>query len=265
MAAKSRFPIFVALFTAVGGFAQTDQAPDTAAQQAILTRITETAIRAQQQLPDFICTQRTKRSEDETGKGRRWKQRDTMEIEFSFVSHRPSWKLLRRDGKPSSLSYDHLRAGFLSEAILQFFSLPGSLFGSEVATVFDWNRWDTLSGRRVAVFSLLVPESTSQLALSNDDGRRIVGFHGLLYADADTAQVVRLEIQSDLPPGFPVQDNTVAVEYGEVMIANQAFFLPARALVRARINGHLFKNETEVVRYQKYAADATVTFGDRQP
>jgi hypothetical protein len=33
--------------------------------------------------------------------------------------------------------------------------------------------------------------------------------------------------------------------------------------MQARINGHLFKNETEVVRYQKYTADSTVIFGDR--
>ena len=79
---------------------------------------------------------------------------------------------------------------------------------------------------RVAVFSLRVPESTSLPAFSNFEGRRIVGFHGLLYADAVSAQVMRLEIQADLPPGFPVQEAAVNVDYGEVTIANQAFFLP---------------------------------------
>jgi hypothetical protein len=259
---KSWFPIFAVLLTAAAAFAQIEPAPDAAEQHALLARITETALRAQEQLPDFICTQRTKRSEDETGKGRRWKQRDTLEIEFSFVGQRPSWKLLKLDGKPSHLNYGQLRTGFLSEAILQLFSLPGSLFGDQVATAFDWSRWDTLDGRRMAVFSLRVPETTSQLAFSGQEGRLIVGFHGLLYADAATAQVMRLEIQSDLPPAFPVQENTVNVDYGEVSIANQAFFLPVRAVVRARIAGHLVRNETEVVRYQKYAADATIIFSD---
>ncbi len=249
--------------TAAAVFAQTAPAPDAAAQHGILTRITETALHAQEQLPDFVCTQRTKRSEDESGKGRRWKQRDALEIEFSFVSQRPSWKLLKLDGRPSHLKYEQFRSGFLSEAILQFFSLPGSLFGADVATAFDWSRWDTLDGMRVAVFSLRVPESTSLLAFSNFEGRRIVGFHGLLYADAVSAQVMRLEIQADLPPGFPVQEAAVNVDYGEVTIANQAFFLPVRAVVQARIAGHLARNETEVVRYQKYAADTTITFGDR--
>jgi hypothetical protein len=239
------------------------RAADAAAQASILARITETALRAQEQLPDFICTQRTERSEDETGKGRRWKRRDTLETEFSFVGHRPSWKLLKLNGKPTHLDYGQLRTGFISDAILQFFSLPGSLFGAQAGTALDWNRWDALDGRRVAVFSLRVPESTSQLAFSNDEGRRIVGFHGLLYADPATAQVMRLEIQLDLPPDFPVQESTLDVDYGEVGIANHTFFLPVRAVAGARIEGHLARNETTVVRYQKYAADATVTFGDR--
>jgi hypothetical protein len=254
--------LIFAVLTAAAVFAQTVPAPEATAQHAILARITETALRAQERLPDFICTQRTKRSEDDTGKGRRWKQRDTLEIEFSFVGHRPSWKLLKLNGRPSHLQYDQFRTGFLSEAILQFFSLPGSLFGAEVATAFEWNRWDTLGGQRMAVFSLRVPEATSLLAFSNDEGRRITGFHGLLYADPVTAQVMRLEILSDLPPDFPVQESTVDVDYGDVSIGSQAFFLPVRAVVQARIAGRLVRNETEVVRYQKYAADAKVTFSD---
>ena len=89
--------IFGVLWAASVVFAQPVPAPDAQEQHAILSRITENALRAQQQLPDFICTQRTKRSEDETGKGRRWKQRDTLEIEFTFANQRPSWKLIRRD------------------------------------------------------------------------------------------------------------------------------------------------------------------------
>ena len=128
--------------------------------------------------------------------------------------------------------------------------------------MYEWSRWDTLAGRKVAVFSLRVPESSSQLAFSNEDGPRVAGFHGLLYADAATAQVMRVEIQAEPPPDVAVRESTVEVDYGEVMIADQAFFLPVHAVVRARIAGHLFRNETEVLRYQKYAASSTVTFGD---
>jgi hypothetical protein len=230
------------------------------AQDDFLSRVTDIALRAQQQLPDFIATQQTKRSEDDSGKGRKWKQRDTIETEFSFVNRRPSWKLLKFNGKPTRIT--QLRTGFRSDGILQFFSLPGSLFGAKAGTQFEWRGWDTRDGRRIAVFSLHVPQYASQLAFTGAEGRLIVGFHGLLYADAETAQVTRLEIQAELPEDHPVHECSVEVDYSEVKIADGAFFLPVRAVVQARIGNHLAKNETEVVRYQKYAAAATLKFGD---
>jgi hypothetical protein len=243
------------LLLAAPGFAQTSAAPD------LLPRITEIALRAQAQLPDFISTQRTTRSEDSSsGKTRKWKQRDTIETEFTFVSRKPSWKLTKFNGKPTHIS--ELRSGFRADGILQFFSLPGSLFGPKVETVFEWVRSETRDGRRMEVYSLRVPQYASQLAFTGEDGRLVVGFHGLLFADPETAQVMRLEIEADLPDDYPVQRSSVEVDYRPVSIADRQFYLPARAVVEARIAGRLFKNETEVVRYQKYATDAKLSFGD---
>jgi hypothetical protein len=246
--------LFIAFLVASLGFAQTGPPPD------LLPRITEIALRAQQQLPDFISTQRTTRSEDDSGKGRKWKQRDTIETEFTFVNRKPSWKLTKFNGKPTHMA--DLRSGFRSDGILQFFSLPGSLFGPKVDTAFEWVRSETRDGRRTEVYSLRVPQYASQLAFTGDDGRLVVGFHGLLFADAETAQVMRLEVEADLPEDHPVQRSAVEVDYRPVTIAGQQFYLPARAIVEARIGGRLFKNETEVLRYQKYAADAKLSFGD---
>jgi hypothetical protein len=231
------------------------------AQDDILPRITAIALRAQQQLPDFICTQQTKRSEQQSGKNPKWKQRDTIETEFTFVNRKPTWKLTKFNGKPTRMA--QLRTGFRSDGMLQFFSLPGPLFGPKAGTHFEFFRWETRDGRSTAVFSLVVPQYASQLAFTGEEGRLIVGFHGLLFADAETAQVTRLEIEADLPPDHPVQSASVEVDYSEVKIADQNFFLPQRAVVEAKIGGHLVKNETEVVRYQKYAANATLKFDDK--
>jgi hypothetical protein len=242
------------LLAAAPAFAQPAPAPD------LLARITKIALDAQQQLPDFISTQQTTRSEDDSGKGRKWKKRDTIETEFTFVNRKPSWKLTKFNGKPTHIA--ELRTGFRSDGILQFFSLPGSLFGPKVESSFEWVRSDTLDGRRMEVYSLEVPQYASQLAFTGVEGRIVVGFHGLLFADAATAQVMRLEIQADLPADYPVEAASVEVDYRAVAIADQQFFLPARAVVEARILGRLSRNETEVVRYQKYAAETKLKFDD---
>ena len=228
----------------------------------MLARITQSALHSQDQLPDFICTQLTTRREDNSGKGKRFRQRDTLEVEFTFIGHRPSWNLLRLNGKPTHLSYNQLKSGFLSDAILQFFSLPDSIFGDEVQTQFAWNRWETLNGRRAEVFSFDVPASASQLGLTNGWGSSVVGFHGLMYADAATGMLERVEVQLDLPGETAARECSIDVDYGSVTIADHQFLLPLKAVARLRTPRVWAQNETEVVRYQRYAADSSVTFGE---
>jgi hypothetical protein len=242
-------------------YAQNDRPPDANAQASMLARITEHSLHSQDQLPDFICTQLTARSEDKTGKGAKWKKLDSLEVEFSFIGRKPRWKLLKVNEKPTRRSYDELQNGFLSDSILQFFSLPDSIFGEQAKTQFAWSRWDKIDGRRMEVFSLRVQARYSQLAFTNNYGSRVVGFHGEMYADPATQTVMRLELQIDLPPDFPARECSLDVDYGNVSIAEHEFLLPVKAEARLHTPAGIQKNETQVVRYQKYAADTSVTFG----
>ncbi|HEY4362862.1 MAG TPA: hypothetical protein VGN17_17970 [Bryobacteraceae bacterium] len=249
-----RFTIPVLLLAASSVFAQPAPGPE------LLARVTQIALDAQKQLPDFISTQKTTRSEDDSGKGKKWKQRDTIETEFTFVNRKPSWKLTQFNGKPTKIP--ELRTGFRSDGILQFFSLPGTLFGPKAETAWEFVRWETRDGRQLAVYSLEVPQYASQLAFTGKDDRLVVGFHGLLFADAENAQVMRLEIQAELPADHPIEMASAQLDYAPVLIADQKFYLPARAVVEARILGRLSRNETEILRYQKYAAETKLKFDD---
>lgn len=242
--------------------AQSAKAPAAAEQRELLDRIAKNALDSQEQLPDFVCTQLTKRSEDPSGKGKKFKLRDTLEVEFTFVERHPNWKLLKVDGKPARFSYDQLRNGFISDAILQFFSLPGTLFGGEKPVRFEWKRQDAEGGRLLEVFAFRVPASASHLALSNDFESSVVGFHGFIFADPATSMLARIEVQLELPRADVVRESSIDVDYGPVTIAEREFLLPVKAVARLRTSGIAAQNETEVVRYQKYSADSSVKFGE---
>lgn len=255
----------VLAFLTAAAFAQNapDPPPDRALQQGLILRLQQNALEAQSRLPDFICTQRTTRNEDKSGKGDRWKKRDTLEVEFSFVDRRPHWRLMKINGKTTRKQYDDLDRGFISDALLQYFSLPGGLFGEKSGTIFEWERWGRIGAKRVAVFSIRVPASASKLELSNAWSHRIVGFHGLMYVDADAAEILRLEVSLEPPRNIGVQASDVTVDYGFVAIGAEEFLLPVRAVVRLLDFAGLAKNEIEVVQYQKYGADSRITFGDQ--
>jgi hypothetical protein len=101
------------------------------------------------------------------------------------------------------------------------------------------------------------------LVLSNAYSHRIVGFHGLMYLDAEAAEILRLEVTLDLPRDIFAQQSDVTVDYGPVAIGEHEFLLPVRAVVRMLDPFGLAKNEIEVVKYQKYGADSRITFGDQ--
>jgi hypothetical protein len=237
--------------------------PDAAAQQAILDGVRKTAQRYQDQLPDFICTLLTKRSEDRGGTGKKFKQRDTDEVEFRSIGRVPYRKILKVNNKPAQ---QEPLAGFRSDVLLPIVGfLPDWLLGQGAKTHFEWVRWDTQGGARVAVFQLDARPSDSKLTLQNNVGLAAVGLHGSMYVDPAAARVVRLELQLEIPRDgmMDVVESSFDLDYGPVSIAGQEFFLPVRTVAQMRtVYGTLSKNETEVVRYQKYGADASVTFGD---
>ncbi len=92
-----------------------------------------------------------------------------------------------------------------------------------------------------------------------------MGLHGFMYVGPEISRVLRLELQLEVPRGqsMGVVESSFDLDYGSASIAGREFFLPVRTVAQIRtVQGILFKNETDVVRYQKYSADTSLKFGD---
>lgn len=229
-------------------------------QKLLLARVGREAIRYQRELPDFLCTQLTIRAVDDSGTGKHWKRRDSLEVEDVYVSGFVNHKLIQLNGMAAHKNYQQL-TGFLSETVLHSVGfLPEWLFGPDSKTHFEWVRGSVLDGRPVQVFSVHLPPEDSKLTISTPRHSFIAGVDGLIYIDAVTAVVRRFEIVMDLPADSPIQEGKMDIDYARVDISGRQFFLPVRCAVRARFGTSLVKNDTEVVRYQKYAAETIIHF-----
>jgi hypothetical protein len=199
---------------------------------------------------------------DETGTGKHWKKRDRLEVEDVYVDRFLNHKLLMLNGKISQKNYQQLN-GLLSETVLHSLGfLPAWIFGPQAKTRFEWRNWSVIDSTRVHVFSARLPASESQLLVTTDRQSVVAGIDAAVYVDAATRLVRRLEIQMDLPAGSVIQDGFVRIDFGNVTISERQYLLPLKAEVRARVARSLERNETEVIRYQRYAADSTVRFDD---
>lgn len=241
----------------------TDPAPSAAGQRTMLDGVRHTAARYQAELPDFVCTLLTRRSEDNSGKGKKYKLRDTDEVEFRYVGRVAERTTLKVNNKPA---HYEIKTGFRSDGVLPVVGfLPEWLLGPSAKTQFTWDRWETLNGRRAAVFALHLKAADSQLPFSNIYGSAMVGLDGAMFVDPQSNMVLRLELKLEIPRDSPldVAESSFDLDYGPVSISGERFFLPVRTVVEMRTDsGARARNETEVVRYQKYSADSSVTFGD---
>lgn len=261
----------LALFFLAGGFHAAAQEEPSASfrppptpdeQRIVLARVSRESLRYQRELPNLVSTLLTVRSLDQTGTGKHWKRRDRLEVEDAYVDPFLNHKLLMFNGKDPRKTYQQL-TGLLSDTVLHAVGfLPGWIFGPQSKAKFEWRNWSNIDGRLMHVFSVRVPVADSRLLVTTDRQSLIAGIDGLIYVDAATSLVRRLEFQMELPAQSVIQDGVITIDFGGWTISERQFLLPLKAEVTARVAGLLERNQTDVVRYQRYAAESTLHFDD---
>ncbi len=218
-------------------------------QDRAVAAMREYALHYSEHLPDYTCLQVTEREHDViplvnaydpdlAGKDAphiRWS--NAIDEEVELAGGRASYRVLKIDGRPSTLRHDQLLSTI---AAGEFATIPRYLFESETGTTFRWVRNEKLHGRTVLVFGFEVPEARGVTIHDPARGGREfhLGFTGLLYSDAETKAVSRLTLHFAVPinataltynfgdPGLSGLD--LALDYKPVNLAGREFVLPDR-------------------------------------
>ncbi len=237
--------------------------PSPAEQRRILEAVQEYARNYIRGLPDFICTQVTRRYVDPTGL-EFWSQQDVITARLTYFEQREDYKVVLINNRPTDISYDRLEG---ATSTGEFGSMMRELFAPETQAQFRWERWATLRGRRTHVFSYFVEQPRSRWRISYQKTLEITpGYRGLVYVDADTLAVARITLEAvGIPPDFPIQEASTVLDYDFVEIAGRKYWLPLRAVVRMREGKLLLRNDVEFRMYRKFAAEATIIFETPEP
>lgn len=258
-----------ALWLILAGLARA-QAPDSAEQLAILHDLRANALAYTRSLPDFICTQVTKRFVDYTGAGGDSKALDTIEEQLTYFDRREQYKTLRVNGKPPGAK----GAGQGITSSGEFGSTLRQIFDPSSGTAFTWERFEPLRGRNATVFSFRVARERSTAVLSVPGASMIVGFHGLIFADPQRT-VMRITTEAEAPQNSPLQEVTHVLDYGYALVGREQFLLPLHGELRLRMPEELLRdsrrrlksrvilarNEVDFLNYRKYAAESAIKFG----
>ena len=235
-------------------------APDSIEQKRVLQEATDYALNYSARLPDFICTQVTRRYVDPSGMDF-WRLEDTITERLSFFEKHEDYHVVLYNNRPVDMPHEKL-GGVTSAG--EFGSMMKEIFEPETETKFDWERWATLRGRRMHVFTYNVSSGRSQYRITAEGNQTIIaGYHGLIYVDRDTSAVMKITLTAEIPPTFPIRQVNLSLDYDRTTISGRDFILPLKAVVTSRIHDKfLTKNDVEFRMYRKFSAESTITAVD---
>lgn len=237
--------------------------PSPEEQKKVLDAVRDYARNYTRNLPNFICTQVTRRFYDPAGL-EFWRSSDIITERLTYFEQREDYKVVLVNNQPTDISHEQL-GGATSSG--EFGSMLKELMAPETEARFGWERWATLRGKRNHVFTYRVAQPRSKWSISYQRQQSIIaGYQGLLYVDADTHMVMRITLEAvDIPPGFPVQQAATKLDYDYVKIGQGEHMLPLRAEVRMREGKFLVKNEVEFRMYRMFGAEAVIKFETPEP
>jgi len=215
-------------------------------------------------LPDFICTETVHRWQDPTGK-EEWHPSPTVVADLTFFDRKEHYKLLTIDGKPSKQSLLEV-GGAMSQG--EFGSMLAVIFNPSSDTDYRWDHWTTLRKRPTYVYFFRItaahrPQHLRYAPTGGEGVSATAGQHGYVYIDHDTTSVTRISADAEeIPAGFPVKRASSVLDYGYTDIGGRSFLLPLRAEVRIDAGSLENLNSVEFEKYRKFAAGASIDYGD---
>ena len=254
-------PAFLALSAMViSGTLFAQAPPDPAEQDRLLAAIEAYAAGYVSGLPNFLCEQVTHQY-DAALKSNRWHKGDALTSRLSFQSGKEKRVLELVNGKPADPERRQWRTPLTSEG--EFGILLGVVLGPDSDATFTWNRWESIRGKRLAVFDFSVDKEHSTLRMQLSDlAQAVLPYHGSVFADPDSGAVWRITdaVTSDIPPKLEMRDISTVIDYEETTIGDRQYLLPASATVAVTTWSRRIRNEIEFQGYRKFDADSVIHF-----
>lgn len=251
-----RWSLVLAGICGFGVFAaETGQlAPEVATLAQIKYRMAQTLARQ----PNYTCVQQVERSQRRLPKGR-YELHDLLRIEVALVDGKEMYAW------PGSRRFEDVELS----AMVTGGAIGTGNFALHARAVFQTNsprfrhigpaEWN---GRKTVRYDYVVPQMTSGYRIRVKDREAVVGYHGSFWADAETLELVRLEVVADdIPPSLGVVSAHDAMEYARVKIGESEFLLPKSSeLVMADIFGNENRNRTTFTSCKQYSGESVLVF-----
>ena len=142
------------------------------------------------------------------------------------------------------------------------FAMHARVVFTSDAPEFSWGGETERDGRRVVRFDFHVPLSKSRYGVQTGARPVVVPYSGFLEADADTLDLLRLDVKAtELPAELKLRSTGETMLYGQARIGDSNFLLPLSAeLSMVSATGREDSNRTKFEACKQYAGESTIRF-----
>ena len=256
MRGLNAFSVF--LLIASLGWGQSENKSGLAPEVLLLARIkakVEANLRLQ---PDYTCVETIERS-TRRGASRRYRLVDTLRLEVALVSGKElfSWPGAR-EFKDQDIR-ELVPAGAIGTG--GFALHARSVFLSRAPT-YTYAGEEEINGRRSVRYDYRIPLLWSNYYVRLNQTEAKVGHHGSFWVDANSLDLVRLDIHADdIPPKVLLSAVDLSIVYERMRIGDSSFLLPASAVTTlTHTRGDVSRNVTRFSGCRQYKGESFVCF-----
>lgn len=256
------YPVVWVLWAALS--ADADSVSTKAAPgDALFSQVRSKMIANLSRLPNYTCLQTTERSVRRPP-SRRYELVDMVRLEVALVDGKElfSWP---GAGKFEDKEISQIvSGGAIGNGTFALHAK--SIFQSRSARI-TYVGEATKNNRRVLQWDYEVPKLFSGYTLRAGSREAIVGYHGTIWADAETLDLQRLEVEADdIPAELHLARAMDSVDYVRVDIGGQSFLLPQSSELKMVDAGNSESmNVTRFTACRQYTGESVLMFSDPAP
>ncbi len=233
--------------------------PSYEEEQQIIREMTDYAMNYTKRLPDFLCSQITRRYVDPRHRDS-WITDSTVISKVSYVEGHENYEVkLVNNTMVSNKSLDQLD-GAISTG--EFGSMMREIFDVNTAAEFHFERWGKVRGNVTYVFTYAIDQGHSKLSIDWARKERVItAYKGEIHVDKKTHTILRITSEAvNIPPSFPVRAATTMIDYDTAQVGTGSFILPLKAEMHIGDAEVAMKNVTEFRSYRKFGADSAISY-----
>lgn len=218
--------------------------PDLASQRRMLGRTVNYLAKTLPLLPNLFATRSTRRFESQPSSANLAGYSPVRAVDQSTVT------VFYRDGQEFEDAGPPVHGKRQSpDKGLTTWGEFGPILGIVVMDAarnhLEWSHWELGSSGALAVFRYSVPREKSHYdvrfcCVLQQHGfelsvlKQLAGYHGEIAIDPANGTVMRLSLVADLPPGNPIEQASILVEYGPQDVGGETFICPVRGIALAK-------------------------------